>query len=101
LCGLSLRPGRRPCCRSTRRAWARPLPATSAAPDERFRTAVREQFVTPADLGVLNAANVCPSSAPVLEAMYANTIYNSHEEIDRAVAAIKRYMTNGIASSAA
>jgi selenocysteine lyase/cysteine desulfurase len=56
-------------------AWARVpmLPAPVAAPDERFWTSVREQFVMPPDLGVLNAANLCPSSAPVLEAMYANT----------------------------
>ena len=41
--------------------------------DERYWQGVREQFVMPADLAMLNAANLCPSSAPVLEAVYANT----------------------------
>ncbi|MBM3836912.1 MAG: aminotransferase class V-fold PLP-dependent enzyme [Verrucomicrobia bacterium] len=54
--------------------WARPaLPGTPAAPDEKFWLQVREQFVMPPDLGVLNAANLCPSPAPVLEAMYGHT----------------------------
>ena len=30
---------------------------------------MRAQFVMPADLGVLNAANLCPASRPVLEAL--------------------------------
>jgi selenocysteine lyase/cysteine desulfurase len=34
---------------------------------------VREQFVMPPDLGVLNAANLCPSSRPVLEALRRET----------------------------
>src|SRR3989441_8333907 len=57
------------------KAWARPtdLPPTPANPDEHFWTAVREQFLMPADLTMLNAANLCPSSAPVLETMYRNT----------------------------
>src|SRR5688572_546908 len=56
-------------------AWRKhaPLPATPAKPDERYWNSVREQFVMPPDLAVMNAANLCPSSAPVLEAMYANT----------------------------
>lgn len=56
-------------------AWPKPapLPATPAKPDERFWASVREQFVMPPDLAVMNAANLCPSSAPVLEAMYVNT----------------------------
>ncbi len=36
---------------------------------EAFWTSVRAQFVMPADLGVLNAANLCPASRPVLEAL--------------------------------
>ena len=56
-------------------AWPRaaPLPRTPAAPDERFWQTVRDQFVMPPDLAMLNAANLCPSSAPVLETMYRNT----------------------------
>jgi selenocysteine lyase/cysteine desulfurase len=52
-------------------AWAKPapLPPTPAAPDEGFWSSVREQFVLSPDLAVLNAANLCPSSAPVLEAL--------------------------------
>src|SRR6266850_55552 len=57
------------------KAWARPsdLPPTPANPDERFWTSVREQFVMPTDLTMLNAANLCPSSAPVLETLYKTT----------------------------
>ena len=56
-------------------AWGRPakLPPTPAAPDDKFWTAVRDQFVMPKDLTMLNAANLCPSSAPVLETMYRMT----------------------------
>src|SRR2546423_9427880 len=55
--------------------WARPsdLPPTPASPDERFWLSVREQFVMPKDLTMLNAANLCPSSGPVLETMYKMT----------------------------
>ena len=62
------------------KAWARPsdLPPTPANPDERFWTSVREQFVMPTDLTMLNAANLCPSSAPVLE-----TLYNTTRDMDR------------------
>src|SRR2546422_10152984 len=62
------------------KAWAHPtdLPPTPASPDERFWTAVREQFLMPADLTMLNAANLCPSSAPVLE-----TLYNATRDMDR------------------
>src|SRR5437867_4038092 len=60
--------------------WAEPapLPASPAAPDEAFWASVREQFVMPRDLAVLNAANLCPTSAPVLEALYKAT-----REMDR------------------
>jgi selenocysteine lyase/cysteine desulfurase len=56
-------------------AWARAakLPPTPASPDERFWMSVREQFVMPRDLTMLNAANLCPSSGPVLETMYRMT----------------------------
>src|SRR5262247_2944015 len=59
-------------------AWARggatpKLPPTPATPDERFWSSVREQFVMPPDLTMLNAANLCPSSAPVLETLYKMT----------------------------
>jgi selenocysteine lyase/cysteine desulfurase len=61
-------------------AWTMPasLPASPAVPDERFWTSVREQFVMPPDLAVMNAANLCPSSAPVLEGLYKAT-----REMDR------------------
>src|SRR5262245_62926634 len=59
-------------------AWARgaavpKLPPTPASPDEKICTAVRDQFVMPKDLTMLNAANLCPSSAPVLETLYTMT----------------------------
>jgi selenocysteine lyase/cysteine desulfurase len=61
-------------------AWPKPalLPSALAAPDESFWRSVREQFVMPPDLAVLNAANLCPSSAPVLESLYTAT-----REMDR------------------
>ena len=56
-------------------AWPRPadLPPTPSSPDERFWAAVRDQFVMPPGLTMLNAANLCPSSAAVLETMYRMT----------------------------
>ena len=51
-------------------AWPARLQQTPAQPDEKFWLSVREQFLMPPELGVLNAANLCPSPAPVLEAMY-------------------------------
>jgi len=54
-------------------AWPAQLVQTPPQPDERFWMAVREQFLMPASLSVMNAANLCPSPAPVLEAMYRST----------------------------
>lgn len=57
-------------------SWTRPaeaLPQTPAEPTESFWVAVRDQFVMPRDLGVINAANLCPSSAPVLDALFEST----------------------------
>src|SRR5216684_4084187 len=56
-------------------AWPRPadLPPTPASPDEKFWMSVRDQFVMPKELTMLNAANLCPSSGPVLETMYKMT----------------------------
>jgi selenocysteine lyase/cysteine desulfurase len=55
--------------------WAKSakLPPTPASPDEKFWVSVREQFVMPKELTMLNAANLCPSSGPVLETMYRMT----------------------------
>jgi selenocysteine lyase/cysteine desulfurase len=60
------------------RAEPAPIPALSAAAGERQWLSVREQFVMPADLAVMNAANLCPSSAPVLDALDKAT-----RELDR------------------
>jgi isopenicillin-N epimerase len=56
-------------------AWPTPrdLPPAPAAPDERFWSTVRDQFVMPRELTMLNAANLCPSSAIVLETLYKTT----------------------------
>jgi isopenicillin-N epimerase len=59
-------------------AKAAGLPRALAVPDESFWGSVREQFVMPKDLAVMNAANICPSSAPVLDALYKAT-----REMDR------------------
>jgi isopenicillin-N epimerase len=55
--------------------WPAPADVTPAAPGagEPYWASIREQFLMPKDLAVLNAANLCPSSAPVLEAMYQAT----------------------------
>jgi selenocysteine lyase/cysteine desulfurase len=59
-------------------AWARqtaaPAPlASGAATGEPFWRSVREQFVMPADLAVMNAANLCPASRPVVEVLTRET----------------------------
>jgi isopenicillin-N epimerase len=46
--------------------------------NEGFWKTVREQFLMPPGIAVLNAANLCPAPAPVLEAMYKTT-----RELDR------------------
>jgi len=55
--------------------WAKAakLPPTPASPDEKFWMSVRDQFVMPRELTILNAANLCPSSAPVLDTLYKTT----------------------------
>src|SRR5262245_7016423 len=59
--------------------WARQAPPTTplaaGGPDagEAFWTSVRAQFVMPPELGVINAANLCPASRPVLEALTRET----------------------------
>ena len=60
-------------------AWARQAPAAApllpggAAAGEAFWQSVRDQFVMPPDLAVMNAANLCPSSRPVAEALTRET----------------------------
>ena len=59
--------------------WAKTTPQApafapgTAGTGEAFWKSVREQFVMPPDLGVLNAANLCPASRPVLEALRRET----------------------------
>jgi selenocysteine lyase/cysteine desulfurase len=50
-----------------------PLPATPLEPDEAFWRQVRARFLLPPDLAFINAANLCPTSLPVVEAMEKNT----------------------------
>jgi isopenicillin-N epimerase len=52
-----------------------PLPTTPAEPDEKFWKEVRARFLVPPDLAFLNAANLCPTSLPVVEALEKNTRY--------------------------
>ena len=60
-------------------AWPAPLQSTPERPDERFWQSVRDQFLMPPDLAVMNAANLCPSPAPVLEAVYRHTKDMDHD----------------------
>ena len=56
-------------------AWARTMGAAPAlapggpADGEVFWKSVRDQFVMPPDLAVMNAANLCPASRPVAECL--------------------------------
>jgi isopenicillin-N epimerase len=52
-----------------------PLPRTPADPDEQFWKEVRARFLMPPDLAFINAANICPTSIPVVEALEKNTRY--------------------------
>jgi isopenicillin-N epimerase len=52
-----------------------PAPTT---PDEGYWQRIRAEFMMPAQLAVMNAANLCPSSRPVLDALRRAT-----EDIDR------------------
>ena len=51
---------------------------------------MRAQFVMPADLGVLNAANLCPASRPVLEALKRES-----DSVDRDPSAQNRARLSG------
>ena len=54
-------------------AWPAPLEPAPERTDEQFWLSVRQRFLMAPELGVLNAANLCPSPASVLEAMYRST----------------------------
>jgi len=60
-----------------RASGAAPAPRdVAAAPEaasESYWLSVREQFLMPPDLGVMNAANLCPAPAAVIDAMVAAT----------------------------
>jgi selenocysteine lyase/cysteine desulfurase len=49
-----------------------PLPRTPAEPDEAFWRSVRGKFLVPRNVGFLNAANLCPMSLPVVQAIEKN-----------------------------
>ena len=51
----------------------RDIASAPASPSEAYWRSVREQFLQPPDLAVMNAANLCPSPIPVVEAMVAAT----------------------------
>lgn len=76
--------------------WARTAPQApafapgTAGTGEAFWKTVREQFVMPPDLGVLNAANLCPASRPVLEALRRET-----DSVDRDPSAQNRARLSG------
>jgi selenocysteine lyase/cysteine desulfurase len=57
---------------------ARDVAAAPAAASESFWGSVRDQFLMPPDLGVMNAANLCPSPVAVIDAMVTAT-----KDIDR------------------
>ncbi|HXH08043.1 MAG TPA: aminotransferase class V-fold PLP-dependent enzyme [Vicinamibacterales bacterium] len=59
-------------------ASAGPDAAPGPEAGERFWRAVRDQFLMPADLAAFNAANLCPSPAPVVRVLESRT-----RDIDR------------------
>lgn len=50
-----------------------PVGPAPTSPGEAYWDSVRAQFVMPSDLAVMNAANLCPSSRPVIEALHRAT----------------------------
>jgi isopenicillin-N epimerase len=50
-------------------------PCAPAEPDEKYWQDLRTRFLLPKDLAFLNAANLCPTSLPVVEALERNTRY--------------------------
>jgi selenocysteine lyase/cysteine desulfurase len=56
-------------------AWpgAGDLPTAPAEVNESYWQSLRQEFVMPPEIGVLNAANLCPSPVKVLEAMVDST----------------------------
>ena len=52
-----------------RRVPMPPLPPVPAEPDEKYWKEVRARFLLPQDLVFLNAANLCPASVAVIEAL--------------------------------
>ncbi|MHC5066778.1 MAG: aminotransferase class V-fold PLP-dependent enzyme [Planctomycetota bacterium] len=49
------------------------LPPRPESPDEDYWGKVRAQFLMPSGLAAMNSANLCPSSIPVLEELYATS----------------------------
>jgi selenocysteine lyase/cysteine desulfurase len=49
-----------------------PLPRTPAEPVEAFWRSVRAKFLVPRNVGFFNAANLCPMSLPVVQAIEKN-----------------------------
>lgn len=56
----------------------RPIPTAPPSADDSFWTLVRGQFALDDDLTFMNAANLCPSSRPVIE-----TLYQRARDLDR------------------
>jgi isopenicillin-N epimerase len=50
-----------------------PLPKTPLEPDEQFWKEIRGRFLMPPDLAFINAANICPTSLPVVQALEQHT----------------------------
>ena len=49
-----------------------PLPRTPAEPDEAYWRSVRAKFLVPRNIAFFNAANLCPMSLPVIQAIEKN-----------------------------
>jgi isopenicillin-N epimerase len=64
------------------------LPPTPEEPDEAFWGEVRSRFLLPPDFAFLNAANLCPTSVPVIEALERHTRFLDADPSSRGRAAL-------------
>jgi selenocysteine lyase/cysteine desulfurase len=79
------------------------LPPTPAAPNEAYWSKVRDQFLVPREVNFLNAANLCPTSLPAIEALDRNIrLYeaNPSPEVRSALMARGRETSRGLLAEA-
>jgi isopenicillin-N epimerase len=79
------------------------LPPAPAAPNEAYWSKVRDQFLVPRDVIFLNAANLCPTSLPAIEALDRNIRHyevNPSPDVRSALMARGREAARGLLAEA-